>query len=111
MSHFTPEGIRNYMVDNFAAERMALVGVNVAHSELTKWAMRALAEYNSIPTKPRTDPKASYTGGECRMDANTPLCHLALGFESCAWGSADVPKLAVLQAILGNGSVVPVAIG
>lgn len=40
MSYFTPETVRGYLLDNFAPERMVFVGVNVAHSELTKWVMR-----------------------------------------------------------------------
>ena len=40
MSYFTPETVRGYLLDHFAPERMVFVGVNVAHSELTKWVMR-----------------------------------------------------------------------
>merc|ERR1712045_949570 len=58
MPYFTPETIRGYMLDHFAPERMALVGVNVAHSDLTKWAMRSFADYNAIPLKERTEAKA-----------------------------------------------------
>ena len=41
MSYFTPETVRGYLLDHFAPERMVFVGVNVAHSELTKWVMRS----------------------------------------------------------------------
>merc|ERR1712137_572813 len=53
MSHFTPETIRSFMLDHFAPERMVLVGVNVAHSDLSKWAMRSFVDYNAIPMKSR----------------------------------------------------------
>ena len=45
MSYFTPETVRGYLLDHFAPERMVFVGVNVAHSELTKWVMRYLAAF------------------------------------------------------------------
>jgi len=107
MAHFTPETIRSYMLDHFAPERMVLVGVNVAHDELSKWAMRAFAEYNTIPLKERPETKALYTGGDCRqatagMSAKTPYCHLALGFESCSWGSSDLAAVSVLQSLLSS---------
>merc|ERR1712187_908677 len=68
MPYFTPETIRSFMLDHFAPERMTLVGVNVAHSELSKWAMRSFADYNAIPLKQRSETPASYTGGDVRMD-------------------------------------------
>merc|ERR1719236_211402 len=82
MPYFTPETIRSFLLDNFAPERMVLVGVNVAHSELSKWAMRSFADYNAIPMKEREETKALYTGGDLRVEGSSPFCHLALGFES-----------------------------
>jgi len=111
MSYFTPETIRSFMLDHFAPERMTLVGVNVEHSELTKWAMRSFADYNAIPMKARSDAKAAYTGGDLRQEGNSPFCHLAIAFESAAWGQAQLAPLAVLQTILGSGSAVVSAPG
>merc|ERR1719203_1732463 len=67
MPYFTPETIRSFMLDHFAPERMTLVGVNVTHSELAKWTMRAFADYNAIPMKPRERASAAYTGGDLRL--------------------------------------------
>jgi processing peptidase subunit alpha len=102
--YFTPETIRSHMLDHFAPERMVLVGVNVAHSELSKWAMRSFADYNAIPLKDRSATKAAYTGGEARADGNSPYCHMAIGLESVAWDSGDLAAVTVLQAILGGGN-------
>eukprot|EP00933_Yihiella_yeosuensis_P079786 TRINITY_DN93208_c0_g1_i1.p1 TRINITY_DN93208_c0_g1~~TRINITY_DN93208_c0_g1_i1.p1 ORF type:complete len:545 (+),score=156.78 TRINITY_DN93208_c0_g1_i1:97-1635(+) len=104
MSYFTPETIRSYLLDHFAPERMTLVGVNVSHAELSKWAMRSFADYNAIPMKKRDAVKASYTGGDLRIDGSSPFCHLALGFESVAFGQAELAPVALLQTILGSGS-------
>lgn len=109
--YFTPETIRAHMLDHFAPERMVLVGVNVAHSELAKWAMRSFADYNAIPMKPRDDAKAQYTGGEARMDGASPYCHFAIGLESVAWGNAELAPVALLQTILGGGSVTGSGVG
>jgi len=108
--YFTPETIRSFMLDNFAPERMVLVGVNVAHSELSKWAMRSFADYNAIPMKERPDTKAVYTGGEARMDGASPYCHFAIGLESAPWGK-DLAPITVMQTILGGGSATGSAIG
>jgi len=111
MSYFTPETIRSFMLDHFAPERMVLVGVNVAHSELTKWAMRSFADYNAIPLKKRDEVKAAYTGGDLRMEGNSPFCHVALAFESPSWGQAELAPVALLQTVLGGGAAVGTGLG
>merc|ERR1740121_2500143 len=106
MQYFTPEAIRGYMLDHFAPERMVLVGVNVDHAELSKWAMRSFADYNAIPLKKRVEDKAQYTGGDLRAEGSSPFCHVAIGFESAAWGKKDLAAATVLQTLLGGGSAV-----
>merc|ERR1719277_1263000 len=93
MSYFTPETIRSFMLDHFAPERMVLVGVNVAHSDLSKWAMRSFVDYNAIPLKSREEAKAVYTGGDLRQEGGSPFCHLAIGLESSAWGKAELAPI------------------
>lgn len=104
MSYFTPETIRSFMLDHFAPERMVLVGVNVAHSELSKWAMRSFVDYNAIPMKSRPEQKAAYTGGDLRQEGPSPYCHVAVALESCAWGQQELAPFALLQTVLGGGS-------
>jgi len=104
MAYFTPETIRSFMLDHFAPERMVLVGVNVAHSELTKWAMRSFADYNAIPMKKREEAKAAYTGGDLRLDGSSPYCHAAIALESAAWGAKELAAMTVLQSVLGGGN-------
>lgn len=111
MPYFTPETIRSYMLDHFAPERMVLVGVNVDHAELSKWAMRSFADYNAIPLKKRTDEAAKYTGGDLRAEGPSPFAHVAIAFESAAWGQKDLAPATVLQTLLGAGSAVSNAPG
>jgi len=104
LPYFTPETIRAFLLDHFAPERMVLVGVNVKHDELSKWAMRSFADYNAIPAKKREVAKAVYTGGDLRMEGASPFCHLAVAMESGAWGQQDVAPITLLQTILGGGN-------
>jgi len=111
MGYFTPETIRTYMLDHFAPERMVFVGVNVDHAELSKWVMRAFADYNAIPLKKREEKKAQYTGGDMRLEGASPYCHLALGFESTAFGQTELAPVALVQALLSGGSAIYSGIG
>merc|ERR1719473_124584 len=112
LSYFTPETVREYLLNNFAPERMVLVGVNVEHSELSKWAMRSFADYNAIPMKARDEPVAKYTGGDARADGvASPFCHLAIGLESFSWGKAELAPVSLLQTILGSASATSSSIG
>lgn len=110
MSYFTPEVIRSFMLDHFAPERMVLVGVNVAHDDLSKWAMRSFADYNAIPLKARTPAKAQYTGGDSRVEGSSAYCHLAIAVESVPWGQADLAPVTLMQAMLGSASAVDTGI-
>lgn len=109
--HFTPETIRSYMLDHFAPERMVIVGVNVAHSELTKWAMRSFAEYNAIPMKPREKQPAQYTGGDLRQDGPSPFCHVALALKSVPFVQEEIAPVTLLQTILGGASAAATGVG
>lgn len=111
LSYFTPETIRGYLLDHFAPERMVLVGVNVEHSELSKWAMRSFADYNAIPLKDRSETSSVYTGGDLRVEGSSPFCHLAIGLESSPWGQQDLAPFAILQELLGGGNAVASAPG
>jgi processing peptidase subunit alpha len=109
--YFTPDTIRSFMLDHFAPERVVLVGVNVEHSQLAKWAMRSFADYNAIPMKPRSEAKAMYTGGDARADGASPYCHFAIGLESAAWSSPELAPITLLQTILGGGSATGSSVG
>lgn len=111
MNYFTPETIRSFMLDHFAPERMVLVGVNVDHAEVAKWAMRSFADYNAIPMKKRDAPKANYTGGDLRVEGSSPFCHLAVGLESVPWGQAELAPVAVMQTLLGSASASAATLG
>merc|ERR1719254_287502 len=66
--------------------------------------MRSFADYNAIPLKKREAVKATYTGGDLRMDGSSPFCHLAVAFESLPWGHQELTTVPLLQTILGGGN-------
>lgn len=100
---FTPQAIREYMMQHFSPQRMILVGVNVDHDELCKWTARAFAESKGVPLKERREESPKYTGGEVRIACQNPLCHFMLGWESKGWMDRDLAALTVLQMLLGGG--------
>jgi processing peptidase subunit alpha len=104
MPYFTPDTIRSFLIDSFAPERMVLVGVNVAHAELSKWAMRSFVDYNAIPMKKREEAKAVYTAGDVREEGASPFCHLAVAMESAPSGLKELAPFALLQTLLGSAS-------
>jgi processing peptidase subunit alpha len=105
LEYYTPETIRSYMLKHFSMDRSVFVGVNVDHGELTKWCMRAFAEYTPIQHYDRHDPKAVYTGG-ANLSEDESLghsVHVALAYGSEGWNAADLVPVTVLQTLLGGG--------
>lgn len=59
---------------------------------------------SAIPPSERETETPRYTGGEARVDANLPVCHLAIAFETPGgWNSDNLVPLTLLQTILGGG--------
>lgn len=105
LEYFNPDTIRAYMLNHFSMDRTALVGVNVDHDELCKWAMRAYAEYTPIQHVNRAEVKPVYTGGaKLSEDESVPhAVHIAIGFGCEGWNSGDLVPVTVLQTLLGGG--------
>merc|ERR1712087_691756 len=45
-----------------------------------------------------------YTGGDLRAEGASPFCHMAIAFESAAWGKKELAPVTVLQTLLGSGA-------
>jgi processing peptidase subunit alpha len=91
------------MLDNFAPARQVLVGVNVDHDELAKWAMRSYVDYNPIPLKERSTPAPKYTGGYDYVKSENTDSTVAIAFEMPGgWSSSNNVALAVYEAVLGG---------
>merc|ERR1712039_1026177 len=54
----------------------------------------------------RAEEAARYTGGDLRAEGPSPFAHVAIAFESAAWGHKDLAPATVLQTLLGSGSAV-----
>ena len=105
LEYFNPDVLRAYMLKHFSMDRSCIVGVNVDHDELCKWAMRAYAEYTPVAHTDRPVVKAKYTGGSQISEEESlgHSVHVAIGFGCEGWNSADLVPITVLQTLLGGG--------
>lgn len=106
----TAESIQAYIQRECTPDRMIVVGVNVDFDELCKWTAREFAEHagaaaeTAVERKPRVMAPAVYTGGDHRVEAPNPLCHLMFGWEVAGgWNGANLAAITVLQMFLGGG--------
>jgi len=67
--------------------------------------MRSYAEYTPIQHVDRAEVKPQYTGGAHLSDDDqlAHSAHVAIGFGSEGWNSADLVPITVLQTLLGGG--------
>ncbi|AFZ79081.1 mitochondrial processing peptidase alpha subunit, putative [Theileria equi strain WA] len=104
VANYSPDLMREFMLKHFSPDKTVIVGINVDMKELSKWTMRAFAEYNSIPNSVREIETPVYTGGIRYIEGLTPLVHIAVGYEvKSGWNSSDLVVLTVLQSLLGGG--------
>jgi len=112
LPQFTAESIRAYMQRECTPDRFIIVGVNTDFDELCKWTVRSFAEHEghygaTLPAavpNPRSVVPARYTGGDTRVEAQNPLCHLMLGWEvEGGWNGPMLAAVTVLQMFLGGG--------
>lgn len=99
---FTPDTLKSYMAQHYAAPDMALIGVG----KLEHGAVVALAEehFSGLAQKNGADfPKARYGGGERRDKRALEQLHLAFGFQSCSYFDPDYYAFQVYSTILGGG--------
>jgi processing peptidase subunit alpha len=108
IDRFTPEAIREYMLERFSMDNVVFSAVNADHAELCKWLSRAFAEYTVVPPMPGASSKVSapeYTGGYSVREAATgEQTHVAVGFLTGGWKSQnELVTGSVLQTLLGGG--------
>ncbi|KAF8817879.1 putative peptidase M16, alpha subunit [Cardiosporidium cionae] len=104
LEYYNGDVLREFMLQHFFPDNMVFVGVNVDHEEICKWLMRSFVDYNAIPSHKRILEKAIYTGGNCRIEGNSPLAHLAIAFETPdGWNSADLVPMTLLHSLMGGG--------
>uniref|UniRef100_A0A8C9GSV6 Mitochondrial processing peptidase alpha subunit n=1 Tax=Piliocolobus tephrosceles TaxID=591936 RepID=A0A8C9GSV6_9PRIM len=106
IENYTADNIRNFMLKHFSPKNMTLVGVNIAHEELTKWTARAFQDYVAIPySGPTKEVTPKYTGGFISVeDKNNKKTYIAIAYETMGgWKSHDMITLTVLQTLMGGG--------
>lgn len=104
VANYKPEVIRNFMLRHFAPDNCVIVGINTDIGELSMWTMRAYKEYNAIEPVKREVVKPVYTGGVRYHEDNSPLLHIAVGFQiPGGWNAPELVIFTVLQALMGGG--------
>eukprot|EP00897_Mesotaenium_endlicherianum_P009431 jgi/Mesen1/8516/ME000480S07866 len=103
LSRIDGQLLYEYVAENYTAPRMVLAAAGVEHEEL-----KAIAEplFGDLPSSPQPgNPLSKYVGGEWRAAADSPVTHVAMGFEfSGGWrNEKDSVAAIVLQTLLGGG--------
>ncbi|XP_061605556.1 cytochrome b-c1 complex subunit 2, mitochondrial [Phyllopteryx taeniolatus] len=96
----SPQQLHSFVDDHFTTGRMAVVGLGVAHSDLKQLGERFLS-VRSGAGAPAV--KASYRGGELRVQNKDDLVHALVVSEGGVAGSAEANAFVVLQRMLGAG--------
>jgi ubiquinol-cytochrome c reductase core subunit 2 len=103
VSHLNSNVLKNYVSSHFVPANMAVVGVGIDHDLLQHYVNVKLG-LNKLPSGTAVVPeKATYHGGEVRIDTSSNIVHAAVVTEGVSLGSKDMLSLAVLQKALGTG--------
>jgi len=95
------ESLLNYVKDNFAAPKTAVVGLGVSHENL----QRAVSKLFNLSNSAGADGTSKFGGGEVRLERDIPFVHTAIVAEgSGLMNVKDALSLGVLQCILGTGA-------
>jgi processing peptidase subunit alpha len=100
--YFDADVLSEHVRSMFTADRLVLGGVGVEHSDfvgLVEQEFGHMAKSTPVPTE-----KAVYTGGDVRLQqANDPMAHVAIAFETASWHDPDLVPMCVLQMMMGGG--------
>ncbi|XP_077476000.1 ubiquinol-cytochrome c reductase core protein 2a [Stigmatopora argus] len=97
----SPQQLHSFVEDHFTTSRMAVVGLGVNHSDLKELGERFLSVRGGSGAPLA---KASYRGGELRVQNKNDTVHTMVVSEGAVAGSAEANSYVVLQRILGAGS-------
>jgi len=95
-----PETLQQFVAKNFTTGRAALVGINMPHAELAKYAELLNLEAGAGPSA----VASKFNGGEARNESGGDLAYIALA--AAAPGATSVKEALacmLLQRVLGSG--------
>ena len=99
---FSRQTVAGYMHDHYGSGHMILA----AAGKIEHGAMVRLAEQHFTalpPTRPVTEERARYGGGDYREERDLEQVHLVLGFDGVSYEDPDFYPVSVLSALLGGG--------
>ncbi|GCC21789.1 hypothetical protein chiPu_0020264 [Chiloscyllium punctatum] len=100
LGQFTCEQLHKYVKKHFCVGQMAIVGIGMTLSQLTKAAQQLFGKASGYG---QAGPKALYGGGEHREGTSEPLVHAAVVCEGEALSSQESLAFTALQQVLGVG--------
>ncbi|XP_043535802.1 cytochrome b-c1 complex subunit 2, mitochondrial-like isoform X5 [Chiloscyllium plagiosum] len=100
LGQFTCEQLHKYVKKHFCVGQMAIVGIGMTLSQLTKAAQQLFGKASGYG---QAGPKALYGGGEHREGTSEPLVHAAVVCEGEAVSSQESLAFTALQQVLGVG--------
>lgn len=98
--------IRAYMESHFSAPRMVLSGAGIEHERLVDLAKTYFADLPTASPAGAAAPATAitkYLGGERRLQADSPLTHVAMVFDAGSWHADDLIDVCTLHMLLGGG--------
>ncbi|XP_059496628.1 cytochrome b-c1 complex subunit 2, mitochondrial-like isoform X2 [Stegostoma tigrinum] len=101
LGQFTHEKLHEYVKKHFCVGQMAVVGIGMTISQLTKAAEELFGKRTGYG---QAGPHALYGGGEHREGTFEPLVHAAVVCKGEALSSPESLAFATLQQVLGVGA-------
>lgn len=103
LARLNGQALWDFVEANYTAPRIVVAAAGVEHGELKAAAEALFADMPAVKTAEA--PQSLYVGGDWRMAADSPVTHVALGFEFPGGWRNEKEALAavVLQTLLGGG--------
>jgi predicted Zn-dependent peptidase len=95
-------GVAAYHGSLFNTANMTVVGAGVSHSDLVAAAESAFKSAKKGTAA--AAPKSNFVGGFAYQDSSSSLCHVAVGFNAPALGSAEYADAVVLKELWKQGA-------
>lgn len=102
LSALDGDALSAYVNEHFSPHRMVIVGSNVDHATLSRFAESSLSGLGATGAAPSTD--STYTGGNKFLQGEGDLTHVAVAYNMGGWSDANLYSAMVLKQILGGGA-------
>ncbi|XP_050390853.2 cytochrome b-c1 complex subunit 2, mitochondrial isoform X2 [Patella vulgata] len=99
LGRISSEQLLNYVQTHYTNGRVAIVGVGIDHDQLVDEANK----FNFFPAGPVAAEKATYGGGEIRINTGSGPTAVSVAVEGPSLAAKDLLHAGVLQYVMGSG--------